>query len=232
MDLQTRIDIILDQIIEGEWGDASGPDFVKLRTENYMPDADVVIPTAWLLCTKDVPQARQTIRRRLEEVREALDGVEALLDTIDEAEDEANAAGHSDWAPLLAILHAPIPLEKPEVYDPLFVPCVAVMLRDTLHDAAWENYRRWTEEHGGAPQKASDLPLIRSLQQFEETYHVNLTDLLFSELDKAEHEAIREDYRQGRLKPLRGREQEDAGKPSGKRRKSKRGKVRRRRRRR
>lgn len=211
MNLQNRVEQILIQMVEGEWGAAAGPDFRTLRTEGYMPDADVIIPLQWMLCTKGVPQARQAIRRMVRDVRQALDGVEALLDTIDAAEAEATAAGHPDWAPLLAILKAPFPLQKPEVYDPSFTPCTAIMLRDTLFGGSWEAHRGWVEAQGGDEQRAQDLPLIRSLQQFEDTYEVNLTDLLFSELDKAEHAAIQEEYRRQGWKPLHGQEEEDAG---------------------
>lgn len=211
MNLQDRVERILIQMVEGEWGDVTGPDFYILRTEDYLTDADVVIPLQWMLCTKHVSQARQAIRRMVRDVRQALDGVEALLDTIDAAEAEATATGHSNWAPLLAILKAPFPLERPEVCDPSFLPCLVVMLRDVLFDGSWETHNRWIEEQGGDEQRAQNLPINRSLQQFEETYGVNLTDLLFSERDKAEHEAMREEYRRQGWKPPRSQEGEDTG---------------------
>lgn len=70
------------------------------------------------------------------------------------------------------------------------------------------------------------MPLTRSLQQFEETYNVNLADLLFSEQDKIEHEMMREEYQRRGWEAFL-EEDEVAGKRSAKR-----GKSRRRRRRR
>lgn len=190
MDIQDGVEKIIDQVVNGEWGDADGDDFHRLRAENYIPDADAVIPYSRMLCTKDVPRARSELRGKVEEMRRALDGLEALLDAIDAAEGEAAAHGHPEWAPLIALLKAPFPLEKPEVYDPDDTFNVFVMLRDTLFDGDWEQQIAWIELQGGPEQKREDLPLARSLQAFEKCYEVNLSDLLFNELDRAEHERI------------------------------------------
>jgi hypothetical protein len=166
----------------------------RMRTEDYIADLDVVIPRSWMLCTKGLPQARSRLRRAVEEIRQALGGLEALLDAIDVAEEEAAAQGHPEWASLIALFKAPFPLEKPEVYDPSEAFNIAVMLRDTLFDGDWEQHTAWIEIQGGAEQRADDLPFTRSLQEFERRYGVNLSDLLFSERDRAEHERMRGEY--------------------------------------
>lgn len=205
MNLQDRIEWLLDQMVQGEWGDADGPDFVRLRTEDYIRDADVVIPAQWMLCTKDVPEARQRLRQMVAEMRQALDKAGGLLDTLDAAEEEAQAAGHPEWAGLIAILKSPFPLQKPEIYDPSYVPCIAVMLRDTLFDGSWDEHNHWLEEEGAEEQRRQDVPLNQSQQLFEQTYGANLTDLLFSEADRQEHEQIRREYERAGRKPLRRR---------------------------
>ena len=193
MDIQDAVEMIIDQVVNGEWGDVDGDDFSRLRAENYIPDADAVIPYSRMLCTKDVSQARSELRGKVEEMRRALDGLEAFLDAIDAAEGEAAAHGHPEWAPLIALLKVPFPLEKPEVYDPDDTFNVFVMLRDTLFNGDWEQQIAWIELQGGPEQKREDLPLARSLQAFEKCYEVNLSDLLFNDLDRAEHERIRKE---------------------------------------
>lgn len=63
----------------------------------------------------------------------------------------------------------------------------------------------WLQEEGGEEQQREDVPLNRNLQLFEQTYRVNLTDLLFSELDKQQHEQIRLEYERTGQKPVRQR---------------------------
>jgi hypothetical protein len=195
VNLQDRVERLISQVVDGEWGDAGGPDFRRMRVESYIADADVVIPYAWMLCTKGLPQARSRLRQAVAEMRQALDGLEVLLDAIEAAEEEAAAQGHPEWAPLIALLKAPFPLEKPEVYDPGEAFNIAVMLRDTLFDGDWEKHIAWIEIQGGLEQRAHDLPFTCSLQEFEQRYGVNLSDLIFNERDRAEHEQIRDEYR-------------------------------------
>lgn len=199
MNLEHRVERLIAQVVDGEWGGADGPDFRRLRTEDYIADVDVAIPCSWMLCTKGLPQARGALRQVAGDIRQALDGLEALLDAIDAAEEEAAAQGHPEWAPLIALLKAPFALEKPEVCDPSQVVNIAVILRDTLFGGDWEKQMAWIEAQGAPGQQAHDLPLARSLQAFEHRYGVNLSDLLFSERDRAEHEQMRQEYA---LRPL------------------------------
>ena len=37
MNLQRNIERLIIQIVDGEWGDTSGPDFRRMRVENYSP---------------------------------------------------------------------------------------------------------------------------------------------------------------------------------------------------
>lgn len=196
MNLQDRVEQLIIQVVDGEWGDASGPDLRRLRTEGYLADVDVVIPCQWMLCTKGVPEARTVLRKAIVEMRQALDGLEALLDGIDAAEAEGQAAGHPNWAPLIALLKAPFELQESEVCDPTDVNCIAVMLRDMLYDGDWEKLATWIETGGGPEQQEVDLPLVRSLQAFEAQYGMNLSELLFSESDRQEIEVIRQQYEQ------------------------------------
>ena len=196
MNLPDRVEQLIIQVVDGEWGDANGPDIRRIRTEDYITDADVVIPATWMLCTKNLPQARDRLRRAVGQMRQALDGLEALLDAIDAAEKEAAAQGHPEWAPLIVLLKVPFPLEKPEIYDPNETFNIVTMLRDTLFDGDWDQYIAWTEAHGGVEQRAQDTPIMRSLQEFERRYEVNLSDLLFSKRDRFEHDLIRLEYAQ------------------------------------
>lgn len=192
MDLQWAIEWLIDQVVQGEWETEDSPDLRRLRTEGYLADVDVVIPYQWMLCTKEVPGARAALRKAIVEMRQTLDELEALLDGIDAAETEAQAAGHPNWAPLIAVLKAPFELQKPEVCDPTDVNCIAVMLRDMLSDGDWEKVATRIETRGSPEQRETDLPLARSLQTFEAQYEVNLSQLLFSELDRQEIETIRQ----------------------------------------
>ena len=44
MDIQDTVEMIIDQVVDGEWGDVSGDDFRRLRAENHIPDVDAVKP--------------------------------------------------------------------------------------------------------------------------------------------------------------------------------------------
>ena len=194
MNLRKRVEQLIITIVDGEWGDANDRDFRRMRKAGYIAHADVVIPYSWMLCTKGLSKARSDLRQAAADMRQALDGLDLLLDTIDAAEEEAAAQGHPEWAPLIALLKAPFPLKKPEIFDPGETFNIAVMLRDTLFDGDWEKKIAWFETHGTPRQQAHDLPFARSLQEFERRYEVNLTDLLFSDRDRHEHELLREEY--------------------------------------
>jgi len=202
MNPQYRIESLIIQILDSDWIDASGPDFRRMRSENYIANLDVVIPYTWLLCTKGLPQARRTMRQGIAAMRQALNDLETLLNTIDAAEEEANAQGHPEWAPLIALVKTPFPLQKPETCDIRVRHNIAVMLRDTLFDGDWEKKIAWTKNQGSSQQRTDDLPFSRTLQEFEQRYGVNLTDLLFSERDRTQHEQLRKEHAQRHPKDL------------------------------
>ena len=202
MTQENRIENLIIQLLDGDWVDASEPELQRMRSEKHIAHLDVVIPYTWLLCTKDLPQARRTMRQGIAEMRQTLNDMEALLNTIDAAEVEANAQGHPEWAPLIALVKTPFPLQKPETCDVRVRLNISVMLRDTLFDGDWEKKIAWTENQGSPQQRTDDLPFSRSLQEFERRYGVNLTDLLFSERDCAEHEQLRKEHAQRHPKDL------------------------------
>lgn len=141
----------------------------------------------------------RALRRVVTQTHQALDGLEALLNAIDAADEEAAAQGHPEWTPLIALprllfqwkMNHP---EKPEIYDPKEAFNIATMPYDTLFDGDWEQYIAWTETQGGAEQRTQDMPILRSLQEFERRYGVDLSDLLFNETDRFEHDLIRLEY--------------------------------------
>ena len=192
--LPDPVEELITLLVDGDWGDVDDPDVRRLRVDSHLPDLGLVIPYQWMLCTKRLPQARNTLRRVVGEMRQAMESLAALLDTIDDAEEEAVAQGHPEWAPLIALLKTPFPLEKPEVFDTREPFNIAVMIRDTLHGGDWEEQIASVDIQGSLKQQLFDEPIARSLQEFERRYDVNLSDLLFSERDRAEHKHMREQY--------------------------------------
>lgn len=196
VNLPDRVEDLIMLLVDGNWGDADWPDVRRLGKENYLPDLDLAIPYPWMLCTKRLPQARNALRHVVADMRGTLDSLETFLDTIDAAEEEATAQGYPDWAPLIALLKAPFPLRKPVVFDPREPFNIAVMARDMLHGGDWDEKSAWIDTQGSLRQRLFDASTAQSLREFERRYGVNLSDLLFSERDRAEHEQMREQYAQ------------------------------------
>lgn len=196
MNLPDRVEELVALLMDGDWGDVDDPDVRRLRVESHLPDLGLAIPYLWMLCTKRLPKVRNTLRKAVGEMRQAMGSLETLLDTIDAAEAEAAAQGHPEWTPLIALLKAPFPLEKPEVFDTREAFNIAVMMRDTLHGGDWEEQVATIDAQGGFTRQLFDGPTARSLQEFERRYDVNLSDLLFSERDRVAHKQMRDQYDQ------------------------------------
>jgi hypothetical protein len=57
----------------------------------------------------------------------------------------------------------------------------------------------WLMLHGTQEQRRIDGARIRRLAAFEETYGVDLADLLFSEQAKTEHAQLARDFKEGKI---------------------------------
>jgi len=161
----------------------------------YHEPLDMVVPYQYLLLTLASDQARAGTRQAAQAVRDAAERLLALLETYQQA-----AAGeHPEWAKFIALLEAPFPVEIPPNCDTRDPDVIAVMMRDTRFEGSWEKNLNWLAQHGSEEQRRISAARICQLAAFEETYGVNLADLLFSEQAKAEHVQMAEESKSGKL---------------------------------
>jgi len=130
------------------------------------------------------------------ELQEGCAAMLGLLDTLDAAEAEAQAAGHPEWARFIALHKALLPLQKPETSNPSDVEELVVMLRDIMYQGSWQEHIAWLERQG-SPTQQEDIATIQSYALFEQTYGVNLRDLLFTAEENAMNEELGRAYARG-----------------------------------
>jgi len=165
---------------DGPWVEHNGIAW-EMEELAYHEPLDMVVPYQYLLLTLASDQARAGTRQAAQAVRDAADQLLALLETYQQA-----AAGeHPEWAKFIALLEAPFPVEIPPDCDTRDPDVIAVMIRDTRFEGSWEKNLDWLARHGSEEQRRLDSARIRQLAAFEETYGVNLADLLFSAQAKA-----------------------------------------------
>ena len=165
---------------DGPWVEHNGIAW-EMEELAYHEPLDMVVPYQYLLLTLASDQARAGTRQAAQAVRDAADQLLALLETYQQA-----AAGeHPEWARFIALLEAPFPVEIPPDCDTRDPDVIAVMIRDTRFEGSWEKNLDWLARHGSEEQRRLDSARIRQLAAFEETYGVNLADLLFSAQAKA-----------------------------------------------
>jgi hypothetical protein len=160
---------------DGPWVEHNGIAW-EMEELAYHEPLDMVVPYQYLLLTLASDQARAGTRQAAQAVRDAADRLLALLETYQQA-----AAGeHPEWAKFIALLEAPFPIEIPPDCDTRDPDVVAVMIRDTRFEGSWEKNLDWLAQHGSEEQRRLDSARIRQLAAFEETYGVNLAELLLS----------------------------------------------------
>jgi hypothetical protein len=160
---------------DGPWVEHNGIAW-EMEELAYHEPLDMVVPYQYLLLTLASDQARAGTRQAAQAVRDAAERLLALLETYQQA-----AAGeHPEWAKFIALLEAPFPIEIPPDCDTRDPDVVAVMIRDTRFEGSWEKNLDWLAQHGSEEQRRLDSARIRQLAAFEETYGVNLAELLLS----------------------------------------------------
>jgi hypothetical protein len=179
---------------DGPWVEHNGIAW-EMEELAYHKPLDMVVPYQYLLLTLASDQARAGTRQAAQAVRDAADQLLALLETYQQA-----AAGeHPEWAKFVTLLEAPFPVEIPPNCDTRDPDVIAVMIRDTRFGGSWEKNLNWLAQHGSEEQRRISAARIRQLAAFEETYGVNLADLLFSEQAQAEHAQMAEKSRNSEL---------------------------------
>jgi len=165
---------------DGPWVEHNGIAW-EMEELAYHEPLDMVVPYQYLLLTLASDQARAGTRQAAQAVRDAADQLLALL----EAYEQAAAGEHPEWAKLIALLQAPFPVEIPPNCDTRDPDVISVMIRDTRFEGSWEKNLNWLAQQGSEEQRRISAARIRQLAAFEETYGVNLADLLFSAQAKA-----------------------------------------------
>jgi len=194
MELSERLEFLIE-IASVIWPESHQDAFEPLRM-NYFADRNLVIPHQWLLVSTRPPRVRQDLRLMASELQEGCAAILGLLDTLDAAEAEAQAAGHPEWARFIALHKAPLPLQKPPTSNPSDVEELTVMLRDLMYHGSWQEHIAWLESKG-SPKQQEDIATIQSYALFEQTYGVNLRDLLFTAEENAMNEELGQAYTRG-----------------------------------
>lgn len=194
MELSERLEFLIE-IASVIWPESHQDAFAPLHL-NYFADRNLVIPRQWLLVSERPPRVRQDLRLMASELQEGCAAMLSLLDTIDAAEAEAQSAGHAEWARFIALHKAPLSLQKPETTNTSDVPELIVMLRDIMYQGSWEENIAWIERQG-SPDQQEEIATLRSYALFEQTYGVNLRDLLFTAEENAMNEELGRAYARG-----------------------------------
>ncbi|MBM3135771.1 MAG: hypothetical protein FJZ89_10935 [Chloroflexi bacterium] len=194
MELSERLEFLIE-IASVIWPESHQDAFEPLRM-NYFADRNLVIPHQWLLVSKRPPRVRQDLRHMASELQEGCAAMLGLLDTLDAAEAEAQRAGHPEWARFIALHKAPLALQKPETTNTSDVEELIVMLRDIMYQGSWQENIAWIERQGG-PEQQEEIATLQSYALFEQTYGVNLRDLLFTAEENAMNEELGRAYARG-----------------------------------
>jgi hypothetical protein len=212
MELSERLEFLIE-IAAAIWPESHREGFAPLHL-NYFAEQNLVIPRQWLLVSERPPRVRQDLRVMASELREGCAALLGLLDTLDAAEAEAQSTGHPEWARFIAPIHctcckyrgialhkSPLPVQKPETSNPSDVTELIVMIRDIMYSGSWEANMAWIESKG-SPTQQEDIATLRSYALFEQTYGVNLRDLLFTAEENAMNEELACAYARGGIEEL------------------------------
>jgi len=194
MEISERLEFLIE-IASAIWPESHQDAFAPLHL-NYFADRNLVIPRQWLLGSTRPPMVRQDLRLMASELQEGCAAMLGLLDTLDAAEAEAQRAGHPEWARFIALHKAPLLLQKPPTSNPSDVEELTVMLRDIMYQGSWQEHIAWLERNG-SPTQQEDIATIQSYALFEQTYGVNLRDLLFTAEENAMNEELGRAYARG-----------------------------------
>lgn len=188
-DSQT-VEMLLRALYEGtttdppwvrNWDAAGEMEVLAHDTDQVRP-----VPYQYLLISLASDRTRAVTRDTAEAVRDAANLLLALLDRFD----RARAADGEHLAKLLALLESPFQVKLPHGWETRDADALAVIVRDAGFGGSWDKTIRWL-----SPPRAEWRPIdaarAHRLRAFEETYRVDLADLLFSESARAELEAAR-----------------------------------------
>jgi len=150
-----------------------------LACQSLAAEADYRAPLQYLLCTLDLPAARQVLMQALPAWQAALEGLAALIHHVDDvwAEDRRG------WAPFEALLKAPFAVRRPSQPDLREWDVLLILERDGRFGGAWDGLMEWLHQHGSREHQA-DIQRIRQLAAFEHAYQVNLRNVVSGEADQ------------------------------------------------
>jgi hypothetical protein len=174
--LSDRVEAILHMLCEELW---EQDDQVRLLAwQSQVAEAGYCVPLQYLLCTLDLPKARQALGQALPAWQAALDGLAALLHHADDvwAEDRRG------WAPFETLLTAPFPVRRPSQPDLRDWDVLLILERDSRFGGAWDGLMEWLHQQGSR-QNQADIQRIRQLAAFERTYQVNLREVVSRQVD-------------------------------------------------
>ncbi len=160
-----RVEGLLHMLCEELFDD--GNEVRTLACQSIDHAAGMTVPLQYLLCTLDLPQARQALLAATPAWRTALDMLEALLQHADVvwAEDRRG------WANLEALLHAPWPVRRPQQPDLRDWDVLLALERDGRFGGSWDAQLEWLHQQGSRENQA-DIQRILQLAAFERTHGV------------------------------------------------------------
>lgn len=179
-----QVEMLLNALFEGAAADEAWVDDRTVEWEmeelGYLEALEMPVPYQYALLTLASDRARAVARETLRLVQAA---AMRLLATLELYEQER--ARHPAWAKFYALLHAPFPVARPAQADARDPDAVLLRMRDVFHDGSWAAMVAWIEQNGSTAQREA-LAHLGKLAAFEQAYHVDLSEVLFSVEARAE----------------------------------------------
>lgn len=172
-----RVEGLLHMLCEELFDDVE--EVRTLACQSIDHEAGMSVPLQYLLCTLDLPRARQALLETTPAWREALERLEALLQHIDAvwAEDRRG------WANLETLLHAPWPVRRPNQPDLRDWDVLLALERDSCFGGSWDAQLEWLHQQGSRENQA-DIQRILQLAAFERTQGVDVLGVLSGQVER------------------------------------------------
>lgn len=174
--LADRVEGLLHMLCEELFDDVD--EVRTLACQSIDREAGMTVPLQYLLCTLDLPQARQALLAALPDWREAVDRLEALVQHVDTVWTEDQRG----WAAYEALLRAPFPVKRPSQPDLRDWDVLLILERNSRFGGAWDGLMEWLHQQGSRANQA-DIQRIRQLAAFERAHGVDVLRVLSGQTD-------------------------------------------------
>ena len=172
-----RIEGLLHMLCEELFDDVN--EVRTLACQSIDHEAGMAVPLQYLICTLDLPQARQALIAATPAWRQALDMLDGLLQHADAvwAEDRRG------WANLETLHRAPWPVRRPNQPDLRDWDVLLALERDGRFGGSWDAQLEWLHQQGSRENQA-DIQRILQLAAFERAHGEAVLGVLGGQVDR------------------------------------------------